>query len=118
MLVLEDSDEDILYLAKGVPREWVSSGKPIGVGKAPTRWGRVSFDLAAKPEAKKIVGNLELSGALLPKEAHFKLRLPEAMPLKDVTVNGRPGSLRGIHKDTVIIATEGKRSFEIIGRLG
>lgn len=27
MLVLEDSDEDRLYLAKGIPRQWVASGK-------------------------------------------------------------------------------------------
>ncbi len=27
MLVLEDSDDEILYFAKGVPREWVGSGK-------------------------------------------------------------------------------------------
>src|SRR2546428_141968 len=28
MLVLEDSDAERLYFAKGVPREWVVSGKP------------------------------------------------------------------------------------------
>jgi hypothetical protein len=118
MLVLEDSDQDILHLAKGVPREWVGSGKPIRVDNVPTRWGRVSFDLVAKPEAKQIVGHLELSGASLPKEVHFKFRLPEKTPLQTVSVNGRPGSLGGVHKDAVIITTEGKRSFEIVGRFG
>ena len=29
MLVLEDSDEERLYFGKGVPRDWVASGKPI-----------------------------------------------------------------------------------------
>ena len=50
MLVLEDSDEEKLYLAKGVPREWVASGKEIRIEQAPTRWGKVSFSLSAKPE--------------------------------------------------------------------
>ena len=45
MLVLEDSDEDRVYLAKGVPRDWVGSGKEIRIEHAPTRWGRVSFNL-------------------------------------------------------------------------
>jgi hypothetical protein len=116
MLVLEDSDDDILYLAKGVPREWVGSGKEIRIEHVPTRWGRVSFDLVAKPEAKQVVGNVELSGGAAPKEVHFKLRVPAQMPLQSVTVNGQPASLGGIHRDTVVITTNSKRQFEVIGR--
>jgi hypothetical protein len=116
MLVLEDSDDDTLYLAKGVPREWVGSGKEIRIEHVPTRWGRVSFDLVAKPEAKQVVGNVELSGGAAPKEVHFKLRVPAQMPLQSVTVNGQPAALGGIHRDTVVITTNGKRQFEVIGR--
>jgi hypothetical protein len=118
MLVLEDSDEDILYLAKGVPREWVGSGQQIRAQRVPTRWGRVSFDLAAQPDAKVVMGNVELSGASLPKEVHFKLRLPKNMPLQGLTVNGQPARTGGIHQDTVIISTAGKRNFQVISRLG
>lgn len=35
MLVLEDSDDDILYLAKGVPRAWVGSEKKFGSSRLP-----------------------------------------------------------------------------------
>ena len=48
MLALEDSDEDRLYLAKGVPREWVVSGKEIRIDQAPTRWGRVNFRIVGR----------------------------------------------------------------------
>ena len=116
MLVLEDSDEDRLYLAKGVPREWVVSGKQIGIEQAPTRWGRISFSLAAKPSGQSIIGQVELSGAKVPREVHFKLRLPAQSPLRSVTVNGQPATLAGIHKDTVIIATRHERKFEVVGR--
>lgn len=118
MLVLEGSDEDALYLAKGVPRDWVGSGKEIRIEQVPTRWGRVSFNLIAKVEAGVVVGNVDLIGRSLPKEVHFKLRLPEKMPLQSVTVNGQPASLRGIHQDTVVITTGVERRFEVIGRLG
>jgi hypothetical protein len=118
MLVLEDSDEDILHLAKGVPREWVGSGKQIRAEGVPTRWGRVTFDLAVQQEAKVLTGNVELSGASLPKEVHFKLRLPKNMPLQGMTVNGQPATTGGIHQDTVIISTAGKRTFQVTGRLG
>ena len=116
MLVLEDSDEDVLYLAKGVPREWVGSGEEIRIESAPTRWGRVGFSLVTKPESKTVIGNVELSGAAIPSEVHFKLRLPAQMPLQRVVVNGQPVSLGGAHKDTVIITTGGKRAFQVIGR--
>ena len=85
---MEDSGEDILYLAKGVPREWAGSGKQIRAEGVPTRWGRVTFDLAVQQEAKVLTGNVELGGASLPKEVHFKLRLPKNMPLQGMTVNG------------------------------
>ena len=116
MLVLEDSDEDKLYLAKGVPREWVASGKTIGIEHAPTRWGRVSFSLVAKPSAKSIVGQVELTGAKVPTEVHFKLRLPLQSQLQSVTVNGQPATLAGIHKDTVIITTKNEKKFEVVGQ--
>jgi hypothetical protein len=118
MLVLEESDEDILHLAKGVPREWVGSGKQIRVEGVPTRWGRVTFDLVSQADAKVVKGNVELNGTVLPKEVHFKLRLPKNMPLEGVTVNGQPAAMGGIHQDTVIISTAGKRSFQVIGRVG
>jgi hypothetical protein len=117
MLVLEDSDEDILYLAKGLPREWVGSCQPIQIQNAPTRWGRVSFSLVTKNENTSVVANAELSGLTLPKELHFKLRLPSRMALQQVTVNGKPVALSGLHHDTVVIATENKKQFEIIGRI-
>ena len=118
MLVLEDSDEDRLYLAKGVPREWVASGKEIGIEQAPTRWGRVSFNLVSRLSLKSVVGHAELSGARMPAEVHFKLRLPLQMPLQSVTVNGRPASLAGEHKDTVVIITGNEKKFEVVGHLG
>jgi hypothetical protein len=117
MLALEDSDEDILYLAKGVPREWVVSGKRIGIEQAPTRWGPVSFNLIAKPEPHSVVGHVELTGASTPKEIQFKMRLPAQMSLQRVMVNGKPASLSGVHSDTVAITTAGQKQFEIVGQI-
>jgi hypothetical protein len=117
MLVLEDSDEDRLYLAKGVPREWVASGKEIRIENAPTRWGKVSFSLVAKPDVHAVVGHVDLAGPRTPPELHFKLRLPVRTPLRGVTVNGRPAPLGGIHNDTVTIATGREKQFEVVGRL-
>ena len=117
MLVLEDSDEEILYLAKGLPREWIASEKRIQIQEAPIRWGRVSFSLAAKSQNKSVTATVELTGNSSPKEIHLKLRTPTHMPIERVTVNGEPASLGGVHNDTVIIPTGTRRQFEVLGQI-
>lgn len=118
MLVLEDSDEDRLYFAKGVPRDWVASGKPIRIRQAPTRWGRVNFEMAAQPASRRVVATVELAQARSPREIQVKLRVPLQSPIKSVTVNGRPATLGGVHMDTVIIPAGTEKRFEVVGQLG
>jgi hypothetical protein len=38
MLVFEDPQSDILWLAKATPRDWLADGQRIKVSNAPTRW--------------------------------------------------------------------------------
>ncbi len=118
MLLLEDSDEDRLYFAKGLPRDWVMSGQTIKISRAPTRWGRVGFEMAAKPVSRSIEATVDLAQAGAPKEIQVKLRVSRQTPIRSVTVNGRPAALAGPHNDTVVIPTGSEKSFEIVGRLG
>ncbi len=115
MLAIEDNDEDRLYLAKGLPREWVASGKPVGIDRAPTRWGRVNFALRNHPQSKSVVASVELARSGAPKELHVKLRMPLANAVKTATVNGSPATIGGVHNDTVIIRTGTEKHFEIVG---
>jgi hypothetical protein len=116
MLVLEDSDEDRLYFGKGLPREWVASGKTIRIDQAPTRWGRVKFHLAAKPSSKSVVATVELARSASPKEVQVKLRMPLDSAVKSATVNGRPATLGGVHGDTVIFQPGSEKRFEVVGQ--
>ena len=95
----------------------MGSGKQIRIENAPNRWGRVTFDLVAKPETHSVVGRVQLTGPRVPDEVHFKLRLPLEMTLRSVAVNGEGASLAGIHNDTVVIKPGGKREFEIVGHI-
>lgn len=117
MLVLEDSDQERLCFAKGVPRDWVVSGKPVRIEQAPTRWGRVSLSLAARPTTRSVVAAVELARPGAPKEIQVKLRVPKQTPLRSVSVNGRQAELSGKHNDTVVIATGAEKHFEVVGQL-
>jgi hypothetical protein len=114
MLVLEDSDEDRLYFAKGLPRDWVGSGKQIRIDGAPTRWGKVSLKMASSANAVHATMELERAGE--PQEIQLKIRLPKSNTASQVTVNGRSASLGGADSDTVIISTAHEKKFEVTAR--
>lgn len=113
MLVLEDSDADILYFARGIPRAWMASGKPIRIEQAPTRWGRVSLDLRVNPSAKSITGSISLAEHGKPEQIQVKLRLPLQNALRQVTVNGQPAKLGGSRNNMVIIFTGKDKHFDL-----
>ncbi len=113
MLVLEDSDEDILYLGKGIPRAWIVSGKTIRIENAPTRWGRASLELRADPSAQSIAGKIVLPTPGKPAQIQLKLRLPLQHSLSRVTVNGHAAKIGGGRNDTVMISTAPEKLFEI-----
>jgi len=116
MLVLEDSDEDRVYLGKGLPQAWVGSGKEIRIDQAPTRWGRVNFSLVSNPESKRVVAKVEMARPGEPKEVWVKLRLPTHQTMRFATLNGTRTSLGGAHNDTVAIKTEKEKTFEVVGQ--
>ena len=114
MLVLEDSDEDRLYFGKGLPRKWVISGDEIQIEQAPTRWGRVNFNMRADAAAKLVRANVQLANPGSPRELHVKFRLPKENTLQSITVNGQPAKVGGAHNDVAIFPTSHKQRFEII----
>jgi hypothetical protein len=114
MLVFEDSDEDRLYFGKGLPREWVLSGKEIRIEQAPTRWGGVNFTMSGNAEEKRVTATVELARAGAPAELQVKFRLPAHHSLQTVIVNGRAAKLGGVHHDTAIFATRSEKRFQLI----
>ena len=96
-----------------MPQQWAISGEKIGI-EGPTRWGRVSFALQARPKARSIVGLVELAKSKAPREVHLNLRLPPRNALRKVTVNGQVAKMGGLHADTVVIEPGSERLFEVV----
>jgi hypothetical protein len=113
MMVFEDSDEDRLYFGKGLPREWVVSGKEIRIDQAPTRWGRVNFRMIADA-IDRVTATIALAADRRPpKEIQVTFRLPTGYKLRSVVANGRPVEVGEIHRDTVLLVPGNTRHFEI-----
>ncbi|HTT19912.1 MAG TPA: hypothetical protein VMG82_13250 [Candidatus Sulfotelmatobacter sp.] len=91
MLVLENPDEPVVWLAKATPRIWLEQGKTIAVAGAPTRFGNVGYELHSDIDHGKISVVLHLSegyGAA----TKLRLRVPGGKTLRTVTLNGAPWS--------------------------
>ena len=103
MLVFEDSAGEQLYLARALPREWLASGETIGISAAPTRWGKVGFQLRANAQAQRIEGHVDLPSGV-PDGVWLSLRLPAGKRLLAATVDGKEVTLAGRNSDALRIA--------------
>jgi hypothetical protein len=113
MLVFENPDEPVVWLAKATPRLWLEQGKTIAVTDAPTRFGNVGYHLHSNIDHGRISAVLELPegyGAA----TKLRLRVPGGMVLRSVTLNGTPWSDFSPEQEVVNIPSgrQGKISVE------
>ena len=109
MLLFEEPESDVLWLAKGTPRAWLEDGQTIAVSNAPTRWGRVSFSLRSHLGNGKIDATLDLPAR--PPEALVKLRLrvPAGHRIRSAQMNGKAmGPVRRIRRNRDLAFTDPK----------
>lgn len=76
-LVMEDGEG--LHLARGTDREWLASGGPIGIEKAPTHFGKVSFEMKFDKKSSRVTGSVSFPGNKKMKWATLHIRLPKGL---------------------------------------
>ncbi|MFT4247041.1 MAG: hypothetical protein QM581_03250 [Pseudomonas sp.] len=96
MLVFDQ--DDALYLARALPRDWLASGRPIALHGAPTQWGRASLQLQADPAQGTIEGEVVLPERM-PASVWLSLRVPAGTTLRKVEIDGTAVGLQGPHAD-------------------
>lgn len=89
MLVFENPDEPVVWLAKATPRVWLDQGKTISVAEAPTRFGNVGYELHSDIEHGKISAVLHLPEGYRA-ATKLRLRVPNGKTIHAVTVDGAP----------------------------
>ncbi|WP_336959982.1 hypothetical protein [Sphingobium aquiterrae] len=86
MLAFEDDGG--LHLLRAVPRDWIGSGKPVGITSAPTRWGRADVSVQLDRARGVVTGQVALHGKP-PPQATLRLRLPKGLRIAAARINGR-----------------------------
>ncbi|MGD0782911.1 MAG: hypothetical protein ABSA30_08650, partial [Candidatus Aminicenantales bacterium] len=88
MLVMEAGDS--LWLARAMPRAWQEQGLKSSVKNAPTHFGSVGYEIVSDVDNGRITATVEMPSRRPPKSVLLRFRHPKALPMKSVTVNGRP----------------------------
>ncbi|MBS0388308.1 MAG: hypothetical protein JSR15_07485 [Proteobacteria bacterium] len=89
LLVFEELDADILWLGRGMPRQWFVDGQLISVASAPTRWGRVSFAVQTALRAGRIDARVGFPARGFAAQTKLRLRAPAGQRMRSVTLQGR-----------------------------
>ena len=101
MLVFEDPDDPVLWLAKATPRDWLADGKKIAVAGAPTRSGTVAFELRSEIARGRILGTLTLPAEGSPAAIKLRVRAPEGKTVRSVRVSGKSWTAFDPREETV-----------------
>jgi len=68
----------------------MEQGKRISVKNAPTHFGTVAYEIVSDVNAGAIAAIIEMPTRNPPQAVLLRLRHPKALPIKSVTVNGKP----------------------------
>ncbi|MFD0714704.1 hypothetical protein [Paenibacillus sp. GCM10027626] len=104
---------DILHLAQGIDREWLTSGQPVGVVAMNTHFGQVSYRLQFDKTQSIIQGTCSLTGtgSKRPAQTYLHVRLPAQYGIVQAVVNGTPVPCRD---ETIQLGlTKGPITFQI-----
>jgi hypothetical protein len=89
MLVFEEPEADVLWLARATPRRWLAAGSTgIAVRRATTRWGLVDYAIEPRADGRMKI-DIKLAGENPPAEIRLRVRRPGRATLRHVTVEGQ-----------------------------
>lgn len=105
-----------LYLGRAIPRYWLADGNVIGIERAATHFGPLTFKIDSRVgegQIKAIVSALQRNR---PQRIYVRFRHPERKPIQAVTVNGRAYDQFDTDKEWVILPGDIEGEQEIVAR--
>ncbi|HEX5282504.1 MAG TPA: hypothetical protein VFW30_00150 [Bryocella sp.] len=116
MLILEERkdnmDTGVISLARGTPRAWLQDGNEIGVERAPTDFGTMSFTIQSKLHAGIISARIQAPTREKYQSIRLYLRPPGSLHLKSVRVNGKDSNDFDAANENITLAA-GPAEFDV-----
>jgi hypothetical protein len=92
MFVNDQMGQD-LYLGQAIPRYWLSKGSKVGIERAPSHFGVLSFDLEANAGGDMIKAVVDPPERNSPKNIFVRVRHPKERQIKSVRSMDSPMSV-------------------------
>jgi hypothetical protein len=105
-----------LWLGRGIPRYWLKDGERIGIRRAATHFGELSYEIRSEAAAGRITMTLDPPRRNAPGRIVVRFRHPESKPLRAVTVNGKPWSEFDSTKGDIRLPGSLSGPAEIVGQ--
>jgi hypothetical protein len=87
MLVFEEPEAPVVWLARATPRDWLEQGRRIAVSGAPTRFGAVGYELRSDIAQGRISALVSLPQGFAA-TARLRCRVPGGRKIRSVRLNG------------------------------
>ncbi|MFD2082641.1 hypothetical protein [Actinopolymorpha cephalotaxi] len=92
MLAFEEPFEDVLWLCRATPRDWLRDGGRISARGVPTRWGKVDVTVDSRVAHGRVDVEVRLPEKAAVPLTRIRLRLPDGLRIVAASVvdNGAP----------------------------
>ncbi len=101
MLIMEE--DNALWIGRGVPKSWMEQGKIIAVSNAPTYYGEVDYKITSDIANGKIAASIKLPAEKTIEKLNLRVRHPNSLPIKNVSVNGKRWQTFNADNEMVIL---------------
>jgi hypothetical protein len=112
MLVFEEPEAPVVWLARATPRPWLEQGRRIAVTSAPTRFGKLSYEVRSDMTKGRISASVTLPDGFSA-ATRLRLRVPGERKIKAVSVNGAPWTDFDVAQEAVTIPPGHKGPLKI-----
>jgi hypothetical protein len=115
-MLVHERDDHTLILGQATPRAWLQEGKEISVKKAPTWFGKISFEVRSHSSNGSIEASVHLDDGLPGTTILLRLRHPDDRLLRSVRVNGKEWQDFDAQNEWIRITNAGPAEYSIIAR--
>lgn len=88
MLAFDDPLEDVLWLCRATPRDWLRDGGRISARGIPTRWGKVGVTIVSQVARGRVDVEVNLPDETRVPLTRLRLRLPAGLRIAGASVLG------------------------------
>lgn len=113
-MLVRELDDETLLLGQATPRKWLEEGKRVEVKRAPTWFGNISFDFESRVQSGSIKASFQLDGRQSVKSILVRLRHPDGLRMRKVTMNGKEWRDFDPAKEWVRIPNPGGQAFTLV----